>query len=79
MSRAAIEYIWKAIQESERSDKFQVMSDEMPITTLTHESPEPPDLSGVPASKPIAEVALSPQPMNSDPSKTIPVPPMLQP
>ena len=33
MTTAAIEYIWKAILESERSDELQVIDDEMLIMT----------------------------------------------
>ena len=44
MNAAAIEYIWKAIQESERSDEFQFMDDEMLIrTAATRLTPQPPD------------------------------------
>ena len=41
MSAGAIEYIWKAILESERSDEIQFMDDELLITIAAHGSPQP--------------------------------------
>ena len=47
MNAAAIEYIWKAILESERSDELQFMDDEMLIMTaatrLTRPRPDQSD------------------------------------
>ena len=46
MNAAAIEYIWKAILESERSDELQFIDDEMLImTAATRLTPQPPDQS----------------------------------
>jgi len=60
MTTAAIEYIWKAILESERSDELQVMDDEMLITAAAHTSPQPRlDQSGAVGREPIAEAAIS--------------------
>ena len=74
MSTAAIEYIWKAIRESERSDEIQVL-DEMQITAPAHGSPEPqPYQSGAVSREPIAEVAINLRPVDSDTLKTVPVP-----
>jgi len=46
MNAAAIEYIWKAILESERSDELQFMSDELLVKAeATRLMPQPPDQS----------------------------------
>ena len=61
MNPAAIEYIWQAIQESERSDDLPFMDDEMLITTAATRVVQPrPDRSGAVGREPIAEVAISP-------------------
>ncbi len=50
MNAAAIEYIWKAILESERSDEIQFMDYEILIkaaaTRLTQQQPDQPETSG---------------------------------
>jgi hypothetical protein len=61
MNATAIEYIWQAIQESERSDELQFMDDEVLITTAVTRVVQPrPDQSGAVGREPIAEVAISP-------------------
>ena len=61
MNAAAIEYIWKAIQESERSDELQFMDDKMLImTAATRVMQLRPDQSGAVGCEPTAEVAISP-------------------
>ena len=60
MNSAAIEYVWKAILESERSHRLQFMDDEMLITAAAHGSPQPrPDQSSAAGREPIAEAAIS--------------------
>ena len=67
MNAAAVDYIWKAIQESERSNKLQFMDNEMLITAAAHGSLQPwPDQSGDASSEPIAEAAIGPKPADSD-------------
>ena len=61
MNAAAIEYIWKAIQESERSDELQFLDHEMLIMTAATRVVQPrPDPSGAVGREPIAKVAISP-------------------
>jgi hypothetical protein len=63
MNPAAIEYIWQAILESERSDDLPFMDDEMLITTAATRVVQPrPDQSGAVGREPIAKVAISPTP-----------------
>ncbi len=60
MNAAAIEYIWKAIQESERSDEFPFMDDEKSITAAAHGSLQPrSDQSRMVSRRPITELARS--------------------
>ena len=60
MNPAAIEYIWQAIQESERSDDLPFMDDEMLIMTAATRVVQPrPAWSGAVGREPIAEVAIS--------------------
>jgi hypothetical protein len=60
MNPVAIQYIWKAILESERSDELQFMDDEMLITAAAHASPQPRlDQFSVVGREPIAEAAIS--------------------
>ena len=61
MNPAAIEYIWQAIQESERSDDLPFMDDEMLIMTAATRVVQPrPDRSGAVGRERISEVAISP-------------------
>jgi len=61
MNAVAIQYIWQAIQESERSDELQFMDDEMLImTAATRVVQLRPDQSGAVGREPIAKVAISP-------------------
>jgi hypothetical protein len=61
MNAVAIQYIWQAIQESERSDELQFMDDEMLImTAATRVVQLRPDRSGAGGRERIAEVAISP-------------------
>ena len=61
MNAVAIQHIWQAIQESERSDELQFMDDEMLIMTAATRVAQPrPDQSGAAGREPIAEVAISP-------------------
>jgi hypothetical protein len=61
MNATAIEYIWQAIQESERSDELPFMDDEFLImTAATCVVQLRPDQSGAVGCEPIAEVAISP-------------------
>jgi len=67
MTTAAIEYIWKAIQESERSDELQFMNAEarwMPSAR-----------SDTPGRESTTEVVADPLPANSDPLPTVTWPP----
>lgn len=60
MNTVAIQYIWQAILESERSDDIQLMDDEMLIAATTHGSPQSrPDQSGVVGREAIAKAAIS--------------------
>ncbi len=51
MNAVAIQYIWDAIRESERSDEIQFMDDEILIkdaaTRLTQQRPDQPETSGI--------------------------------
>jgi hypothetical protein len=61
VTTAAIEYIWQAILESERSNRLQFMPDEMLITAAAHASPQPRlDQSGEVGHEPIVKAAISP-------------------
>jgi len=61
MNATAIEYIWKAILESERSDELHFMDNEVLIMTAATRVAQPrPDQSGAAGREPIAEVAISP-------------------
>ena len=61
MNAVAIQHIWQAIQESERSDELQFMDDEMLIMTAATRVVQPrPDRSGTVGRERIAEVAISP-------------------
>jgi len=61
MTTVSIDYIWKAIQESERSDELHFMDNEMLITAAAHGSPQPrPDRSGTVGREPIVKAAISP-------------------
>ncbi len=67
MSAAAIDYIWKAIQESERSDELQFVDDEMLITAAAHGSAQHwTDQSGAAGCESIAEAVISPKPVDND-------------
>lgn len=62
MNAAAIEYIWKAIQESERSDELQFMAHEVPITTAAASVMQlRPDQSGAVGCDPITQIAINPK------------------
>ena len=61
MNAVAIQHIWQAILESERSDEPHFMDDEVLITTAVTRVVQPrPDQSGAVGREPIAEVAISP-------------------
>jgi hypothetical protein len=61
MNATAIEYIWQAILESERSDELQFLDREMLIMTAATRVVQPrPNQSGAVGREPIAEVAISP-------------------
>ncbi len=67
MNAAAIDYVWKAIQESERSDELQFKDDEMLITAAAHGSaPSRPDQSSAVSRAPIAEATISPKRADND-------------
>ncbi len=67
MNPVAIQYIWQAIQESERSDELQFMDDEMLITAAAHASPQPRlDQSSAVGREPIAEAVTEPHRVNGD-------------
>jgi hypothetical protein len=80
MSAAAIDYIWRAIQESERSDALQFRDDEMLITAAAQGSAQhrtvPPNAVG---RKSIAEAAISPKPADNDSPQAMASPPLLRP
>jgi hypothetical protein len=60
MNAVAIQYIWQAIQESERSDELQFMDDEFLVKAAVTRVVQPrPDESGAVGREPIAEVAIS--------------------
>ncbi len=46
MNAVAIDYIWKAIRESERSDEIQFRDDELLIKAAATRLTQPPDQSG---------------------------------
>lgn len=59
MNAAAIDYIWKVILESERSDELQFMDDEMLSAAAARGSAQSqPDQSGAVSREPIAEAAI---------------------
>ena len=61
MNAVAIQHIWQAIQESERSDELHFMDHEMLIMTAATRVVQPrPDQSGAVGREPIAKVAISP-------------------
>jgi hypothetical protein len=68
MNAAAIDYVWKAIQESERSDKLQFMNAEARWML--------PARSETPGRESITAVVADPLPMNSDPLPTVTWPPL---
>jgi hypothetical protein len=76
MNAAAIDYIWKAIQESERSDELQFMDDKMLIAVVAHGSAQhrtvQPNAVG---RESIAEAAISPKPADNDSLQAITPPP----
>ena len=77
---AAVEYIWKAIQESERSDEFPFMDDEKSIPAAAHIAPQPqPDRSSAVSRDPITEIAINPKPAAGDALQTATVLPLPQP
>ena len=60
MNSAAIEYVWKAILESERSDELHFMDNEVLIMTAATRVAQPrPDQSSAAGREPIAEAAIS--------------------
>jgi hypothetical protein len=76
MNAAAIDYIWKAIQESERSGESRFMDYELLVkAAVTYLVQQRLEQSGAAGRESAAEVTISPQPVDSDPSKTITVPP----
>jgi hypothetical protein len=80
MNAAAIDYIWKTIQESERSDELQFMADEVLITTAATRGVQPrPDQSSVVGRDPITEIAINPKLAAGDSLQTAKVPPLPQP
>lgn len=67
MNAAAIDYIWKAIQESERSDELQSVDDEMLIGSTARRSPQAqPDQSGAVNSEPIVTAVSGPPLADND-------------
>ena len=77
---AAIEYIWKAIQESERSDEFPVMDDEKSIRAAARVAPRPqPDQFSAVSRDPITEIAINLKPAAGDALQTATVLPLPQP
>jgi hypothetical protein len=67
MNAAAIDYVWKAIQESERSDKLQFMNAEARWML-----PAPSDVMG----RETTTIVADPLPMNSDSLPTVTWPPL---
>jgi hypothetical protein len=75
MNATAIDYIWKAIQESEQSDELQFMNAEMLTAAAAHSaSPPRPDQAGAASDEPITEATIGPQLVNGDPLQTAPLP-----
>ncbi len=71
MNTAAIEYIWKAIQESERSGESRLMDYELLVkAAAAHLMQQRLEQSSIADSESAAEVAISPKPVASDPSET---------
>ena len=61
MNAAAIAHIWKAIQESERSDDLQFLDDEKRIMAAVNGlAQSQPDQSGAMNSEPIATAVIGP-------------------
>ena len=61
MNAVAMQYIWQAIQESERSDEIQFMDDELLIKAGTARLAQPRCVqSGAVATDSIADAAISP-------------------
>jgi hypothetical protein len=80
MSSAAIDYIWKAIQESERSNKLQFMDNEMLITAAAHGPARPrTDQSSAAGCESIVEAAIDPKPVDSDLLQAVTPPPLPRP
>lgn len=80
MNATAIDYIWRAIRESERSDEFQFMDDEILIAAAAHGSVQhrtiQPNAVG---HEPLAETAISPKPVDNDSRQAITPPPLSRP
>ena len=80
MTTAAIEYIWKAILESERSDEFPFMDDKQSVTAAAHVAPQSQsDQSRAVGRAPITEIAINPKPAAGDALQTATVLPLPQP
>jgi len=81
MNAAAIDYIWKAIQESERSGESRFMDYELLVkAAVTYLVQQRLEQSGAAGSESAAEVAISPKPVTSAPSEpmiTVPSVPQL--
>ena len=61
MNAVAIQYIWQAIQESERSDELQFMDDEFLVkTAATRVVQLRPDQSSAVGREPITGAAITP-------------------
>ena len=65
MHAVAIQYVWQAIQESERSDEIQFMDDELLIRAKAPRMPHNLQdlfggMGGGPGRKSIADAAISP-------------------
>jgi len=61
MTTVAIQYIWQAIQESERSDEIQFMADELLIKAEAARLAQPRRVqSGAVGREPIVDAAISP-------------------
>jgi hypothetical protein len=80
MNATAIDYIWKAILESERSDEFPFMDREKLTMAVSHVTPQPqPDQSSTVSREPITVIAINPKPAAGDSPQTATVPPLPQP
>ncbi len=80
MTTVAIDYIWQAIRESERSDEIQFMDDEILIRAQATRLTQPrPNQSGAMGNESVANAVISPKLVDIDSLQTVTLPPLPRP